>query len=251
MKISTKKNIVFVITMLILLGFIGFVEKKHAKRALVSIQVKVNPIADVYFVDEKEILAKLKTEFPVLNTGVLISQLDYNKIEKKVENHPFVKNSEVFTDVKGNIMIEIDQHKPMARITRPMAADGYISSEGIILPTSTNYTTRVLTLEGAYAERLLEESDLTTKYSDILNLIRFIEQDKFWKAQITGLELRKKGDIKLFQQIGSQVIEFGDAEDIEEKFKKIMLFYDEILPSKGWNAYSRISVKYKDQIICE
>lgn len=180
-----------------------------------------------------------------------MTELNFNKIEKKVENHPFVKNSEVFADLKGNVWIEIDQYKPMARIVRPMAADGYISSEGIILPTSPKYTTRVLTLEGAYAERLLQEEDLTEKHSDILDLIRFIESDEFWKAQITGLEITKKGDIKLFQQVGKQVIEFGDAQDIEEKFKKIMLFYDEILPAKGWNTYSRVSVKYKDQIICE
>ena len=251
MKTSTKKYIVFTIIMMVLVVFIGFVEKKHAEKRLANIQVKVNAIADVYFVDEKEILVKLKTEFPLLNTGISMTELNFNKIERKVENHPFVKNSEVFADLKGNVWIEIDQYKPMARIVRPMSADGYISSEGIILPTSPRYTTRVLTLEGAYAERLLDEEDLTVKHSDILNLIRFIEKDKFWKAQITGLEINKKGDIKLFQQVGKQVIEFGDAQDIEEKFKKIMLFYDEILPAKGWNTYSRVSVKYKDQIICE
>jgi cell division protein FtsQ len=65
------------------------------------------------------------------------------------------------------------------------------------------------------------------------------------------LEIDKNGDIKMYQQVGNQVIEFGDAEDIEEKFNKISLFYEEIIPSKGWNAYSRVNVKYKDQIICE
>lgn len=251
MKSNMKKSISFTIILIVLVVFIGFVEKKNSEKTLRNIQVKVNAIADVYFVDEKEILEKLKTEFPILNAGILMDELNFSRIENKVEDHPFVKNAEVFGDLKGNVWIEIDQYKPMARIVRPMAADGYISTEGIILPTSPNYTTRVLTLEGSYAERLLELEDLSKDHSDLLNLIKYIEKDDFWKAQITGLEINRKGNIKLNQQVGKQVIEFGDAKDIEEKFKKITLFYDEILPVKGWNAYSRVNVKYKDQIICE
>ncbi|MCH7413386.1 cell division protein [Belliella sp. R4-6] len=251
MKSNMKKSISFTIILIVLVVFIGFVEKKNSEKTMTNIQVKVNAIADVYFVDEKEILEKLKTEFPILNAGILMNELNFSRIENKVEDHPFVKNAEVFGDLKGNVWIEIDQYKPMARIVRPMAADGYISTEGIILPTSPNYTTRVLTLEGAYAERLLELEDLSKEHSDLLNLIKYIEKDDFWKAQITGLEINRKGNIKLNQQVGKQVIEFGDAKDIEEKFKKISLFYDEILPAKGWNTYSRVNVKYKDQIICE
>jgi cell division protein FtsQ len=31
---------------------------------------------------------------------------------------------------------------------------------------------------------------------------------------------------------------------------KLRLFYDKVL-SKDWSRYSRISVKFKDQIVCE
>ncbi|MFN3800676.1 cell division protein FtsQ/DivIB [Belliella pelovolcani] len=251
MKTRTKKTIVFSLLVMVLAGFIGFVEKQSADKRLKQVHVKVNPIADVYFVDEKDLLQRLETEFPLLKTGVLVSEVNLNQLEKKVESHPFVKNAEVFSDLKGNIWVEIDQHKPMARIVRPMAADGYISTEGVILPTSPKYTTRVLTLEGSYAERLLQEQKLGVEHQGLMDLIRFIEKDEFWKAQITGLELNRKNDIRMYQQVGKQVIEFGAAEQIEEKFKKIALFYDEILPAKGWNTYSRVNVKYKDQIICE
>ncbi len=251
MKIRTKKTIVFSLLVMVLAGFIAFVEKQSADKRLSSIHIKVNPIADVYFVDEKDVLQRLQTEFPMLNTGLLVSEVNLHKIEQKVESHPFVKNAEVFNDLKGNIWVEIDQHKPMARIIRPMAADGYISTEGVILPTSPKYTTRVLTLEGSYAERLLQEDQLGQEHQGLMDLIKFIEKDEFWRAQITGLEINRKSDIRLYQQVGKQVIEFGSADQIEEKFKKISLFYEEILPAKGWNTYSRVNVKYKDQIICE
>jgi cell division protein FtsQ len=55
----------------------------------------------------------------------------------------------------------------------------------------------------------------------------------------------------MYQQVGKEVIDFGKPEMIESKFEKIAIFYEEILPSKGWNTYSRVCVKFKNQIVCE
>lgn len=251
MKAKLIKSIGFGLLVLVLLVFIGFVEKKSSERQFNEIHVTVQDISDVYFVDEADILETLKVEFPLLTPGMAMSEFDLKKIEDKVEMHPFVKNAEVFVDLKGNIWVEIQQHIPMARIARPMAADGYISTEGLILPTSSKYTTRVLVIEGEYADELLEAGDLSQEHGDLLELIRYMYTDPFWNAQITGLDINRKKEIILHQQVGRQIIEFGDAKDIGEKFKRISLFYEKILPVKGWEAYDRVNVKYKDQIICE
>ncbi|PRY86697.1 cell division protein FtsQ/DivIB [Mongoliibacter ruber] len=251
MKTRLKKILGVSFLLLVLAVFIGFVEKKHAERKFAELEISIKSVADVYFVEEKEIVENLEAEFPLLKSGVSFSEINLNQLERKVEAHPFVKNAEVFSDQKGNIRIEIEQHIPMARIVRPRAADGYISTEGLILPTSPRYTTRVLVLHGAYAESLLEEKELTESHEELLELLKFIHEDEFWNAQLTELEIEKESDIKMHQQVGKQVFEFGDATEIEEKFSKINLFYEEILPSKGWNAYSRVNVKYKGQIVCE
>jgi cell division protein FtsQ len=155
MKIKYKNPLIFSSLVFVLVVFIGFVEKKDSERTLIGMEVRVKGIADVYFVNEKEILNALKTEFPLIQQGISMKEVDLNRIEKKVETHPFVRKAEVFADLKGQVMIEIEQHIPMARIVRPNAADAYISTEGRILPTSPQYTTRVMTLGGAYAENLL------------------------------------------------------------------------------------------------
>ncbi len=251
MKIRFRKSLGFSLLVLVLLVFIGFVEKKSNERTFAGIYVTVEGISDVYFVDENDILQTLKLEFPLLTPGMSMKELNLKKIEAKVETHPFVKKAEVFIDLKGNIWVEINQHRPMARIVRPMAPDGYISTEGLILPTSPKYTTRVLVIGGDHAEELLEVDDLSTDHGDLLELIQFMYKDPFWNAQINELEINAKGEINMHQQVGEQIIEFGDASDIEDKFKKISLYYEEILPVKGWNTYTRVNVKYKDQIICE
>lgn len=234
-----------------MLALIAFAERKGSDKKYEALEVYVQGISDVYFVDEKEIRQLLENEFPNLRPGISLEEVSIKQIEDKVESHPFVRNAEVFKDLKGKVVVKIDQYRPIARIIRPSAAHGYISSEGVILPTSPNYTTRVLTIEGPMVETLLSQEDLSEEHADLLELIHFIEKDDFWKAQIAGIEINKNKEVKLFQQVGKQVIEMGRPTDIEEKFKKISLFYKEILPSKGWEAYSRVNVKYKDQIICE
>lgn len=251
MKIRIKKSLVFTALSLVLIGFIGFVEKKDSQRRFQTIDVRVKGIEDVYFVDEKQVLKSIMAEFPMLSAGLSMQEVNLHHIEKMVEKQGFVKNAEVFADLKGNVRVEITQQEPMARIVRPTAADGYISTEGVILPTSPTYTSRVMTVEGAFAEALLRKDNISESHPDLLELIRFIHEDEFWSAQITGLDIPRKNDIRLYQQVGRQVIEIGDATDLEEKFKKINLFYEQILPAKGWNAYSRVNVKYKGQIVCE
>jgi len=246
-----KKSFLFTIAVVGMLALIAFAERKGSDKKYEALEVYVQGISDVYFVDEKEIRQLLENEFPNLRPGISLEEVSIKQIEDKVENHPFVRNAEVFKDLKGKVVVKIDQYRPIARIIRPSAAHGYISSEGVILPTSPNYTTRVLTIEGPMVETLLSQEDLSEEHADLLELIHFIEKDDFWKAQIAGIEINKNKEVKLFQQVGKQVIEMGRPTDIEEKFKKISLFYKEILPSKGWEAYSRVNVKYKDQIICE
>lgn len=249
--VQIKNSVLFILLAVVPVAFIAFVEKKEKEKQYRTMEVFVEGISDVYFIDEAEVLRILENEFPVLKTGFPLADISLRQIEDKVESHPFVKNAEVFKDLKGKVLVKIEQYRPVARIIRPMAAHGYVSAEGVVLPTSPNYTTRVLTLEGALADELLGQEDLSKEHMDLLELIHFIEQDKFWSAQIASLELNRKKEIKMHQQVGKQVIEFGRPNEIEEKFEKIALFYKEILPKKGWNTYDRVNVKYKDQIICE
>ena len=134
---------------------------------------------------------------------------------------------------------------------RPLAANGYITTEGKIIPVSPSYTSRVLILSGDMAEKLLNEGGVMNQMPELMDLIRFISEDEFWNAQITEVEIRERDDIRLYQQVGEQVIELGDASDLKDKFDRIQIFYSEILPRKGWDAYDRVSVKFKEQIVCE
>lgn len=249
-KTKLKKSLGFVAICLVLLGFIGFVEKQSQLKTYQDLEIDLKAVSGVYFVEEKEIEGILKSAFPELKSGLAISEVPLTAMEERLSGHPFIKSVETFLGQKGILKVTINQHEPMARIARPMAADGYITTDGLIIPTSLSYTSRVLILEGAYAEQLMDQGSVVAM-PELMPLIRFVTKDEFWSAQVSELEINKRDDIRLHQQVGKQVIEFGDALDFESKFRRIEVLYKEILPRKGWNAYERISVKFKNQIVCE
>ncbi|MBY5951198.1 cell division protein FtsQ/DivIB [Algoriphagus sp. NF] len=246
-----KKYGVFVILTLILGGFIAFVEKQSIYKTYQGTEIEIEGVSGLYFVDKQEIETLLAEAFPNLKVGLLLEEVPLNAIEDRLEGHPFIKLADASIGQKGILQLYLEQHQPIARIVRPLAADGYITTEGKIIPISSSYTSRVLILSGDMAEKLLNEGGVMNQMPELMDLIRFISEDEFWNAQITEVEIRERDDIRLYQQVGEQVIELGDAADLEDKFDRIQIFYSEILPRKGWDAYDRVSVKFKEQIVCE
>ncbi len=84
----------------------------------------------------------------------------------------------------------------------------------------------------------------------VMDLIRFLNTNEFWKAQVAEMYVDKDGEVLLTTVLGDQRMELGMAEDFESKFSKLRIFYDKVL-SKDWSRYSKISVKFQDQIVCE
>ena len=82
-------------------------------------------------------------------------------------------------------------------------------------------------------------------------MIEFITEDPFWKAQITQMDINQKGDITIYPQVTGQVVEFGSPANYEQKFSKLMVFYKEVLPQRGWTKYERVNLKYDGQVIAQ
>jgi cell division protein FtsQ len=78
-----------------------------------------------------------------------------------------------------------------------------------------------------------------------------IREHEFWSAQVAQLDIDKKMRITIYPQVGDERIEFGVPTDIDEKLRKLMIFYKEILPRVGWGKYERINLEYEGQIVTE
>jgi cell division protein FtsQ len=121
------------------------------------------------------------------------------------------------------------------------------------MPVSEKFTPRVVLVSGSYIPQLLKQKNMHEKEESkrILDLINTIREDEFWSAQIAQMDIDNKTRITFFPQVGDERIEFGKPENTEVKFKKLMIFYKEILPRTGWNKYNRVNLEYEGQIVTE
>jgi cell division protein FtsQ len=167
-------------------------------------------------------------------------RIDLNLIEDKLDSVSYIKNSQVFFSSNNRLIVRLEEKKPIARIVGKKAY--YLSYSGDILPLSKEHTSRVLVVSGTLNRQFVKE--------ELYKLVFFIINDEFWSAQINQVYVTKEQEFILIPRVGNHKIEFGDIENYKKKFHKLFSLYTEGLKICGWNKYSKINLKYENQIVC-
>lgn len=249
-KKSVRYGFTYAVAILMLIGLIGFVEHKQTSRTISSVAVELDQPNGQYFLEESDILSLITEGGHLDFTGMNMSSLDLRLLEEKLRSNQYTENVAAFIDQRGNLTVRSSQKVPMVRFVDEKGNNMYMDEFGRLLPLSEKYTARVLILSGQKAYEAINADMNSEDKMQLMRLLDFIHADKFLKAQIAEV-VWEKDEVILYPQVGNQVIEFGDLSKIEEKFKKLMIFYKRILPSQGWNRYARVNLNYENQIVCE
>jgi cell division protein FtsQ len=251
-KFNIKREIKIVTAVLIVGGIIAFTERRQGNASIKDITVKMKNDHENHFLDEDDIVGLMELKKDNLK-GASLDRVNMKEVEKKIRRDPFIKDAQLYSDLKGNLVVSAELRRPIARIVRNDGPDGYISEDGMIMPVSDQFTSRVILISGSYVKQILGQNKLSATESGVqlMQLINTIREDEFWNAQIAQLDIDSKMRITIYPQVGDERIEFGKPENVETKLKKLMIFYKEILPRMGWNKYDRVNLEYEGQIVAE
>jgi len=251
-KFNLRRELKIVAAILVVVIIIAFTERKQAHVSINDITIKIDNLQENHFLDESDIINLMQLDKAGLK-GLSLDGVNLKGIEAKIKKQPFIKKADLYSDLKGNLVIQAELRRPVARIIRNDGPDGYIAEDGTIMPVSEKFTSRVVLVSGQYVPQLLKQTNMNEKEETkkIFELIKNIREDEFWNAQIAQLDIDNKSRVTFFPQVGDERIEFGKPNNAESKFKKLMIFYKEILPRTGWNKYNRINLEYEGQIITE
>jgi cell division protein FtsQ len=249
---NIKRELKITAILAVVFGLIAFSEKKQGTVSVKDIVIKIENIEGNQFIDESDIIDLMQLDEENLK-GASLDKLNLKQIETRIKMNRFVKDAELYSDLKGNLVVKATLRRPVARLVRNDGPDGYIAEDGTVMPVSDKFTTRVVLISGSYIRGLLQLENLnkTEETKKLMTMLDMIREDDFWRAQIAQLDIDSKGHINIMPQIGGQLIEFGVADNLETKFKKMKIFYKEILPQRGWNTYKRVNLEYEGQIIAE
>lgn len=240
--------------LLALFSLIAFTEIRHGQKRVQAVVVRLDQVDGHPFLTKRDVSGYLTREGADPVVGRAYTDMDLRRLEVRLRQHGLVKNCQVSRDLSGKLLVTIEQPRPVARLLAPgngvrSVMGQYISEEGRFFPVSMNYTARVPVLTGHYFA--VNRSLSSERNQPLLRLLKLIQDDPFWRAQIAELSVDEQGDVTMWPQLGNHQIEFGPPVDLEAKFTKLKLFYTDVLPAQGWDRYSRVSVQYRNQIVCE
>lgn len=251
-KLSVRNEIKVVAGLTMVAMLIAFTERRQDVIVCKNMIVEIENDHENYFLDQADVVKLVGATHANL-IGTSFDHINLREIEGKLLADKHLLDAQLFGDLKGNLVVRVDLRRPLARIVRPDAPDVYIAEDGIVMPVSEKYTSRVVLISGAFADKLVSAGDIGSldEGEKILELLGFISDDNFWRSQVAQLDIDETGEITIYPQVTGQRVEFGKAEDVERKFGKLMIFYKRILPQRGWTKYERVNLKYEGQVMAE
>lgn len=227
--------------------------RRKSGAEIVEIVADIQPMSNGFnLIRQAEVEEILHKGFGFTLRGVHFDELDINRIERVLEADPFIKETEAYVDGGNNLQLEIVQREPVIRIIDAQNANYYLDSEGIRMPLSKHFTARVLVATGnipPYSPDFLKRKKYLLK--DIFDLGTKIAANDFLNPLVEQVYVNKEGEMILVPKVGNQKILIGNIENIEDKLYRLEQFYKKALPFEGWDKYSLINLKFKNQIICK
>ena len=261
-------RIVSIIVATLLFCYIVFVSfffrESRQKELCRDLQVVVVDSLDKHFVSESDLVHILKKADlnPIKRP---MDEINTDRIENELLKNEMIARVEAYKTPSGMIKLEVEQKIPILRVISPRG-NYYVDNLGSTMPVSRRYVAHVPVVSG-YVEKELqftikdslvtrldwpmsEDRSVLRAVTDFANLHYFCRENDFWNNQIEQIYVHPDNGVELIPRVGNHRIVLGSFADFEEKLDNLRLFYEKAIPKVGWEKYSIISLKYKDQIVC-
>ncbi|MBX3254630.1 MAG: hypothetical protein KF862_10860 [Chitinophagaceae bacterium] len=254
MRVSRKKITGFIAATLwigaaiALIIFLIAAMRKRDDKTCKGLDIEIMDVKNNLFADKNDIRGMLTHMMPEIK-GTALAAFDLRQMEKTLEGNIWVKDAELFFDNNEILRVRVWEREPLARIFTQGGKSYYIDKDFVRLPLSTKFSARVPVFTGCQLDKTKWNSADSTLLQQVKAISAFIAADEFWMAQVAQVNYNEKKQFELIPTIGNHVIVLGDSGSLEARFKKLYVFYKEVLVKAGWNLYSTIDIRYKGQIV--
>jgi hypothetical protein len=239
------KKIFFVILALLLVAYFVasiffFSDGKHEKPVCMEVEIVIKDSLEKHFLDERDIVAYLKRTnvYPLNKKG---DSIKIHDIETTLLKNDIIETAEVVQTISGKIKIVISQKMPILRVFSS-GGNYYVDKTGQTMPSTLGQAIYVPVASG--------NIDKAFAASELYEFALFLQKNDFWNDQIEQIYVRTTNDIEIIPRVGSHRIIMGSLDNYEKKLEHLRLFYEQVIPKMGWEKYSVINLKYRNQIVC-
>lgn len=251
-------KILLIIPVLYLIIIPVFLASSTNSKPCSGIVIDIIDSADYHFVTKRQLLNLAYGNLGRI-AGRPVKEVSVSAIENRINVLRELKKAEVYMTIDGTVHVYIEQRNPVMRVMPDNGGDYFIDEDGVVVRRRNLYNPRLHIVEGNVnissamlnGVSVLDTSIKNSILKDIYYLINYINDDKFWSAQIDQIYVDGNNEIDLIPRTGNHQIHLGTTENYESKLRNLGVFYDKVLPEVGWNKYSMINLEFKDQIVCK
>jgi cell division protein FtsQ len=228
------------ITALILVSAVSRKKNSYAE----STSVEIVPLeSGEKLLNDRDVRQSLLRAFGNTLEGTELANLEVERMERVLEEDPFVLDAETFVGQSNTLHVRIRQREPILR---------YLDKDAAKVPTSRNYTARVLVATGNIAPYTADfQEKKRNSLKDVFYLANYLMEDPVWSRFIQQIHVNNAGEFVLVPLIGDQKILLGSTRHLEDKLHRLKIFYKEGMPYAGWRTYETINLKYNGQVVAK
>ncbi|MDR1880244.1 MAG: cell division protein FtsQ [Tannerellaceae bacterium] len=205
-----------------------------------NFSVEVKDGADKRFVTEAEVAYLLK-QANLYALGQPMKSINTHKIETALLKNEMIADVQAYKTPSGMVRLEVRQKIPVLRVISSRG-NYYVDDKGGVMPVSSRYVAH-LPIASGYVEK-------EWAVTDLYKFALFLQGNDFWNDQIEQIYVHPNREVELIPRVGNHRILLGTFDDFEEKLGNLKLFYEQAIPKVGWEKYSVINLKYRNQIVC-
>lgn len=205
-----------------------------------DLEIVVKDSLDKHFVTEEDVVYQLRKAGlnPIERP---MNDVNTDRIESELLKNEMIAGVEAYKTPSGIIKLEVYQKMPILRVIG-IRGNYYVDNEGSTMPVSRRYVADVPVASGSVEKELA--------VTDLYKFALFLQKNEFWNNQIEQIYVHSDNEIELIPRVGKLRIVLGTFHNFEEKLNNLQLFYEQAIPKVGWEKYSIINLKYKNQIVC-
>ncbi|MBP5365911.1 MAG: hypothetical protein J6Y82_08305 [Bacteroidales bacterium] len=218
----------------------SFVNADKAQTECLRIDAHVANDSPNILITDDGLNSMVMHNFPDIE-GTKLCEMHLDEMERIIEQSAVVKKCDMYTTPGGVLHVRITQREPIMHVFTS-SSSYYMDAEAFRIVAKSDMRSNVVVVNGNVGT-LLEAEDL-------IALCKYINASAFWRAQIEQIYITQKNEFILVPRVGNHIIEFGTAENMENKFERLHALYTKGWQPREWNKYKKVNLKFNGQIVC-
>lgn len=243
-----KKILTTILKTLLLLVAMGYmvfalvkVSRSPQEMICTGVEYQFTDSGQVCLIDRSGIEAIL-AQHKISPKGQILADINIGDIERYVAASPYVDSVLCYHTASGKLCIRVMPLHPMFHVLDEDGNEYYVTADGQAMPGG-KLGADVLVVTG--------HVDRGFATSHLVNVCRYITEDAYWDDLTEQIYIDRHNNIEIIPRFTGQRIQLGDYKDVEDKLRRVRLFYEKGMAKTGWDKYNVVSAAYKGQIICK